>query len=147
MTQDNREYGIYKHNNEYIITDLLKGLSITLSSNNLKTLKKAKDYLYNFKLSASTNDKQLKTYETDFEKLEAYNFDKVYITHVENRDYNTSNVKGEYKDKKFEITITHDNYEYKLKWFEGDFTEQEIEFIGKDIYNKTDHNRKLIKLF
>jgi hypothetical protein len=128
---NNRDFGIHKYGINWIITDILTGLSI--SQYPLKSKKEAIDYIKNNQID--WNSTIVKDNEQFFITLEEYNENKIYINKIEERNNETSYYKGQYKKCNFNITISISKCCYEIDYFNGDFTEEEIAEIAEYIVN------------
>jgi hypothetical protein len=128
---NNRNFGIHKYGTNFIVTDILTGLSINQYP--LKSKKTAIEYIKNAQID--WNSKMIKDNEQEFNTLEEYNENKIYIIKQEDRNNETSYYKGEYKKCNFDITISISKCCYEIDYFNGDFTEEEVAEIAEYIVN------------
>lgn len=123
---NSRTYGIHKESGEWTIIDILTGLKINNYKVDTRTKQKAIDYIKNFDITQY--EKSLKEFETVFNALPEYDFNKVYINNKEWRNNETLLCTGEYKGKQFEITLSVHRVGYEIDYFEGKFsTDEEME--------------------
>lgn len=125
VNSNNNSFGIEHRGGLWIITDIKSGLAIK----QFKTKKEALSFIDDFdidKHKPATYDKVVK----EFEQLEPYDENKVYISEKSNDGSITYNFTGEYKGQAFKIHIEYDKIGMEYSIIKGNYSDDEAEQLA-----------------